>query len=149
MAYVGSICLNGGETIDDAINEYFNLKTEGLTQSDTSIKINNVDYPIGYFDKDNIDVFKLGITTIKNIGFVVDKGGEVFGDEYKQHSDYFIDKAFEVEYNYPDDVMNMLERFSDAAYSMKIELFDTEQKSKIKELTENKLQKYTTQDKTL
>ena len=134
MPFIKTIGLMPGETVTGAIDTYLNYKMQGLTTNDTTIEANDHQYPVGYFSDENIDVFKLGITTLINLGYVLDKGGSVDSDDYKKHSDYFINEAFEKFAPIsPYHTEDMLCAFADLAKEMKVEMFDREQYHLIRE----------------
>ena len=119
------------ETVKQLIIKNSNLSFE------TSISINQdltFNYISNAFSDENIDVFKLGITTMINLGYVLDKGGSVDSDDYKKHSDYFINEAFEKFAPIsPYHTEDMLCAFADLAKEMKVEMFDREQYHLIRE----------------
>ena len=134
MPFIKTIGLMPGETVTEATDTYLNYKMQGLTTNDTTIEANDHQYPVGYFSDENIDVFKLGITTLINLGYVLDKGGSVDSDDYKKHSDYFINEAFEKFAPIsPYHTEDMLCAFADLAKEMKVEMFDREQYHLIRE----------------
>ncbi len=143
MPFIKTIGLMPGETVTGAIDTYLNYKMQGLTTNDTAIEANDHQYPVGYFSDENIDVFKLGITTMINLGYVLDKGGNADSDDYKKHSDYFINEAFEkfapISPYYTEE---MLCAFADLAKEMKVEMFNHDQyrliREKQQELLKNK-----------
>ena len=139
MAFVGSINLNGGETFSDGIDTYLQMRSEGLTSKTTVLNLNDIEYPIGYFNRDNIDLFRLGMTTLQNLSHVLDKGGDSKSDSYKAHSDYFIDETFKVDFDDPYDYEDMLEAFSDIAETWKFNLFDEDQWKRIREQRDAKI----------
>ena len=134
MPFIKTIGLMPGETVTEATDTYLNYKMQGLTGTDTTIEANDHQYPVGYFSDENIDIFKLGITTLINLGYVLDKGGSVDSDDYKKHSDYFINEAFEKFAPIsPYHTEDMLCAFADLAKEMKVEMFDREQYHLIRE----------------
>lgn len=131
MAYVEVLGLNPGDTVNDAIDTYLNLKLQGLTYDYTVVDVNGTPYPIGFFDDNTIELFELGVTTINNINFIVGKGGQEFDDEYKKHTNYFIDQLFE-KYDQKYKIDSILDAFSEVAEKSNHELLDQEQKDSIK-----------------
>lgn len=125
-AYVEVIGLLPGDTVTDAIDTYLDLKLKGLTADYTVVDVNGQGYPIGYFDEDNIELFKLGVTTLNNISFLVDKGSDELGEEYKTHTNYFIDQLFE-KYEKTYKIESILREFSEIAATSKHTLLDEEQ----------------------
>lgn len=140
MAFVGSINLDGGETFNDGIEYYLQIQSEDLTRKQTVLNLNDIEYPIGYFNKDNIELFKLGMLTIKNMGYLIDRGLDIDSDQYKKHADYFIEEAFKAKFDNPYDCEEVLEAFSNVADDMKITLFDGEQWIKISEERDKKIE---------
>ena len=94
MAYVKSIGLNAGESIEKGIDTYLKYLDVGITKIDTVINFNGRNYPIGYFDKNNIDLFKLGLTTISNDFELLARNIKPESEEFKAQGRYFADKCF-------------------------------------------------------
>lgn len=140
MAYVGSIKLDGGETFSDGIEYYLQMKSEELTRKETVLNLNDIEYPIGYFNEDNMDLFKLGMLTIKNMGYIIDRDLGIDSDQYKAHADYFIEETFKTKFDNPYDYEEVLEAFSNVADEMKITLFNGEQWIKISEERDKKME---------
>lgn len=74
MAYTKTIALDAGEDlIKSGVKYYLTLLAQGkngghhLVDKDTTISKNDVEYPIGYFDETNIDLFIEGFHTISGI----------------------------------------------------------------------------------
>lgn len=74
MAYIKTIALDAGEDlIKSGVKYYLTLLAQGkngdhhLVDKDTTISKNDVEYPIGYFDETNIDLFIEGFHTISGI----------------------------------------------------------------------------------
>lgn len=74
MAYTKTIALDAGEDlIKSRVKYYLTLLAQGingghhLVDKDTTISKNDVEYPIGYFDETNIDLFIEGFHTISGI----------------------------------------------------------------------------------
>ena len=145
MAYVKSIGLNAGESIEKGIDTYLKYLDVGITNIDTVINFNGRNYPIGYFDKNNIDLFKLGLTTISNDFELLARNIKPESEEYKAQGRYFADKIIE---NFGDDLSaadSLLEKFDDIMYEMTekyengpIPMFDQEELDRINMLIEEK-----------
>ena len=145
MAYVKSIGLNAGESIEKGIDTYLKYLDVGITKIDTVINFNGRDYPIGYFDKNNIDLFKLGLTTISNDFELLARNIKPESEEYKAQGRYFADKIIE---NFGDDLSaadSLLEKFDDIMSEMTakyengpIPMFDQEELDRINMLIEEK-----------
>ena len=145
MAYVKSIGLNAGESIEKGIDTYLKYLDVGITKIDTVINFNGRNYPIGYFDKNNIDLFKLGLTTISNDFELLARNIKPESEEYKAQGRYFADKIIE---NFGDDLSaadSLLEKFDDIMSEMTekyengpIPMFDQEELDRINMLIEEK-----------
>ena len=145
MAYVKSIGLNAGESIENGIDTYLKYLDVGITKIDTVINFNGRDYPIGYFDKNNIDLFKLGLTTISNDFELLARNIKPESEEFKAQGRYFADKIIE---NFGDDLSaadSLLEKFDDIMSEMTakyengpIPMFDQEELDRINMLIEEK-----------
>ena len=145
MAYVKSIGLNAGESIENGIDTYLKYLDVGITKIDTVINFNGRNYPIGYFDKNNIDLFKLGLTTISNDFELLARNIKPESEEYKAQGRYFADKIIE---NFGDDLSaadSLLEKFDDIMSEMTakyengpIPMFDQEELDRINMLIEEK-----------
>ena len=145
MAYVKSIGLNAGESIEKGIDTYLKYLDVGITKIDTVINFNGRDYPIGYFDKNNIDLFKLGLTTISNDFELLARNIKPESEEFKAQGRYFADKIIE---NFGDDLSaadSLLEKFDDIMSEMTekyengpIPMFDQEELDRINMLIEEK-----------
>ena len=145
MAYVKSIGLNAGESIEKGIDTYLKYLDVGITNIDTVINFNGRNYPIGYFDKNNIDLFKLGLTTISNDFELLARNIKPESEEYKAQGRYFADKIIE---NFGDDLSaadSLLEKFDDIMSEMTekyencpIPMFDQEELDRINMLIEEK-----------
>ena len=145
MAYVKSIGLNAGESIEKGIDTYLKYLDVGITNIDTVINFNGRNYPIGYFDKNNIDLFKLGLTTISNDFELLARNIKPESEEFKAQGRYFADKIIE---NFGDDLSaadSLLEKFDDIMSEMTekyengpIPMFDQEELDRINMLIEEK-----------
>ena len=145
MAYVKSIGLNAGESIEKGIDTYLEYLDVGITNIDTVINFNGRNYPIGYFDKNNIDLFKLGLTTISNDFELLARNIKPESEEFKAQGRYFADKIIE---NFGDDLSaadSLLEKFDDIMSEMTekyengpIPMFDQEELDRINMLIEEK-----------
>ena len=89
MPTIKSIGANPGDSLNDCIETYLTLQPTHVTSETTVINFNDIDYPVGYFDKDNIELFKLGFTTISNLHSLISHGYSVDSKEYKGQSSYF------------------------------------------------------------
>ncbi len=132
MAYVESIGVLPGQSVEDAIDLYLDLNKQGLTTTWTVVKGNTSDFPIGYFDEDTIDLFKLGITTVNNIIFLVNRGHEPLDSECQVHTNYFIEQLLE-KYKDLDDIPSILRSFEEISKNSGNPLFTEEQWDYIKE----------------
>ncbi len=74
MAYIKTIALSSGDDlIVDGIKYYLDLLNQGknggkhLVWDDTTIILNDVEFPIGYFDETNIELFIDGFITVSSM----------------------------------------------------------------------------------
>ena len=132
MAYVEVLRLNPGQTVNDAIETYLNLQLQGLTNDYTVVDVNGREYPIGFFDDNTIDLFKLGVTTIDNISFLIGKGHEEFDEAYKQQTDYFVEQLLE-KYDKSEKIELIIDSFSRIAEANGQTLLDQDQKRTLEE----------------
>ena len=130
-AYVEVLGLNAGQSVSDAIDTYLYLHSQGLTVGWTSVDVNGQQYPIGYFDEETIELFKLAVITLNNISYLVDRGYEELGDEVKTHTNYFVDQLFE-KYTYPREIPSILRDFDEIIKSNGHKFLDAEQWTSVK-----------------
>ena len=137
MAYVEVLGLNAGQRVTDAIDDYLNLHMQGLTWTYTTVDANGRAYPIGYFDDKNIELFRLGVTTVDNISFLVNRGFEELGDEIKIHTNHFIDQLFE-NYDEKERIPSILKAFSKIVEDGGHKFLDQEQWDSVQERADQK-----------
>ncbi|MBQ6497300.1 MAG: hypothetical protein IJI58_01130 [Bacilli bacterium] len=137
MAYVEVLGLNAGQRVTDAIDDYLNLHMQGLTWTYTTVDANGRAYPIGYFDDKNIELFRLGVTTVDNISFLVNRGFEELGDEIKIHTNHFIDQLFE-NYDEKERIPSILKAFSKIVEAGGHKFLDQEQWDSVQERADKK-----------
>ncbi len=135
MAYVEVLGLNAGQRVTDAIDDYLNLHMQGLTWTFTTVDANGRAYPIGYFDDKTIELFRLGVNTVDNISFLVDRGFEELGDEVKVHTNRFIDQLFE-NYDEKRSIPSILRAFSKIVEAGGHKFLDQEQWDSVQERVE-------------
>ena len=127
MTYVDSIHMDGIQELDTGINTYLQLKAEGLTNKNTVLVSNVVRYPIGYFNKENMELFKYGIDNLQRLAMLADKE-ELLSPKYKECSDMFIEETYKYSFEDPYDYENMLKAFSKTAEEdLSMPLFDMDQ----------------------
>ncbi len=132
MAYVEVLGLNPGQTVNDAIETFLNLQLQGLTDDNTIVDVNDREYPIGFFNDSTMDLFKLGVTTIDNISFLIGKGHEEFDEAYKQQTNYFVEQLLE-KYDKPGKIGLIIDSFSRIAEANGQTLLDQDQKRVLEE----------------
>lgn len=139
---VKSITGFAGDGVMDIVDTYLALQEQGYTADYTVIDINGNMYPVGYFDRTNIDLFKLGVITTQNIRYLYNDLKYTQMDKYEEqrklHSDYFINELMD---KYEDgalipSVVNAFDNLCEKYIG--VHMFDEEQKNYVKSASEEK-----------
>ena len=139
-AFVEEIGLNVGCKVEDVIETYLNLNMQDLTQPFTVVNMNGIKYPIGYFNEENIELFKLGVITVNNISTLINRDGhKALDDECQRHTNYFIDQLFE-KYDNPYYIESILRGFSKISEARGESLLTDEQWENVKERANEKIE---------
>ena len=137
IPYIDKIKLGPGETSEDSIDVYLDLRLKGLTESKTKLELNDVDYPIGYFDEETIDVFKQGLTTVQNLHALLGHGVKPSDENYKASSNNFADKVIAAFNDNPYQIKSIIESFDEVMMdSSEVHMFDEEDRRIIQEQIE-------------
>ena len=104
-----------GDKATSVVDTYLYLNAQDLTDDSTTIDINGHMYPVGYFDESNIELFKLGVTTLDNIRWVYNDYKYANMDKYeefrKTHTDYFINELMD-KYDNSSKISSIVEDFN-------------------------------------
>ncbi len=146
MSYVKTIKLEPGEFLSNSIDTFLKLSEAGMTRRDTCIDLNGVEYPIGLFGKDNIDLFKLGLTTMQNMQVILGQGASQERDVFKEQARTFADKIIEGFADDPYTAEAVLEKFDTIMSTITredpnkpgIPMFNQEEKDRIKTILDEK-----------
>lgn len=136
MAYVGIIKVGIGETIQDAIKLYMELSSQNHTNSETKIELNDINYPIGLFKEDSIDLFIAGVTTVNNLHILLDKGETKESERFKKTANYYAETLIERFKDDPYRIKEILTEFNNIMSKQtekQIPMFDEEQRKTISE----------------
>lgn len=138
IVYVGSLRVGPGDTTQDAIDTYLDLRLKGLTNSDTTIDVNDASYPVGLFNEDTIDLFKLGLVTVSNLHTLLGHGVKAGSEEYKRHANFFVEKLIAELKDNPYKISEIIESFDEVMLtSSEIHMFDNEDRERIAEQLRN------------
>lgn len=113
MPYIKSISAVSGDTMDDCIKTYLTFKSAGLTNNNTVINFNDIEYPIGYFSEENIETFELGLITRSNLWAYYAHDNQPTSAECKKHARYFADQVLEVFHDNPYTADEILTKFDE------------------------------------
>lgn len=146
MPYINVVKVEPGDTMDRCVDKYLILQEGGLTDEFTVIELNGNQYPVGYFNRDNIDMFNLGRVTLSNLHALLGHGATPNNEQYKQHGLYFAEQIIERFQDDPGKAEAILKAFDELfAATTRPEpnkpgmpMFDEEAKAQIRVALEEK-----------